>query len=406
MKNCKKTTVLLLIIAVVCSTAVLAMAGCTSEYDIMYVSDTGNVLDSSYNEAIWTAIESYGKETGVKFATISALGQEDKDFQRTIKKCINSYKAKYIVLSSAKFRSILTEEFANKFPTTTFIYFEDTSHSTNNESYNLVDKAWVTNKKAGNYTIKVEHKEYSYPLPANVICLQFDQYELGYAAGYAAAQLGKDIAFFGSSASRPVFNADGYALGKDGTTTINDKTNPIAYETYTTKSMQKYYDGFIAGVSAFAGADVDEYSVQYTIGRQDDSDRNKRAILDKMVQGGIDVVFAAAGEGYNTKLRDICNEKGYQKFIINADIDLTVADDADTKLSHGSILRSYAGGIRYVLKELAKTDGTSAVTKGSLVTLNNTQDGIGWAFLADVSVDMSAITYAAPATLVSATEIK
>ncbi len=406
MKNCKKTLTLLLIIAVVCSTAILALTGCSGEYPIMHVSDTGNALDDNYNEAIWTAIEEYGKKTGTKVATISALGLEDKDFQKTIKKCVKNFKAKYIVLGSAKFRSILTEEFVSQFPSTTFIYFEDTTHSTNNDSYQLVDKQWVTTKKAGNYTVKVEHTVYEYPVAPNVVCLHFDQFELGYAAGYSSAQLGKDIAFFGSSATRPVFNADGYAIGEDGTTTINDKTNPIQYETYTTTSMQNYYDGFVAGVSAYAGANLAEYSVQYSIERTNDSDLNKRNILDKMVANGVDVIFAAAGDSYNQKLKDICNEKDYKKYVINADINLTVAADADTKLSHGSILRDYSGSVNYVLAELSKTDGTSTIAKGTTTTLTHSQSGISWAFLDTVTVNMDGISYVTPTALVTATEVK
>ncbi len=401
MKNWKKTLSLLLIIAVVCSTAIVALAGCTGDYTVIHVSDTGNALDDNYNEAIWNALEDL-KAAGEKVATISALGLEDRDFQKTIKKCVNNYNAKYIVLGSAKFRSILTEEFVSQFPTTTFIYFEDTTHSTNNESYTLVDQQWIDGTD-DSYTIKVKYEEYSYPVAANVICLTFDQYELGYAAGYSAAQLGNDIAFFGSSATRPVYNADGYALGEDGTTVINDDTNPVKYETYTTKSMQKYYEGFVAGVSSYATIDTTKnYSIQYTIERADDSDLNKRTILDKMVANGIDVLFAAAGDSYNQKLRDICNEKDYNKYIINADLNLTVAASSDTKLSHGSILRDYKGATKYILANIAD----NPAWLGTTMTLTHAQDGINWAFGEDITVDMQGITYLAPATTVTVAEVK
>ncbi len=484
MKTFKKTTVLLLVLAIISTTVVVVLAGCTGNYDIIHISDTGNALDGYYNEAIWTSIQEYGANNNMTAATISSLGLETSDFHSTISKCVENYNAKYIVCASPTFREILTSEFCEQYPNTTFIYFETVNHETNNVVFEYED---VTYSEDPDYHFtRVYDSVYSYPVPSNVICIQFDQTDLGYAAGYAAAQMGTQIAFFGSSATRPsnlseyrilVDNlgnpvdrdgnviykkdADGNILyhkdaegnktepmletnpdklvkyrlarGKDDTYLINndessDKYNPVyyTYETYLTEAMEDYFEGFQNGVAAYAiqnGKNISDYTIQYSIERDYitskdpavstidyNSDRNKRAIVDNMIAENttksVDVIFTAAGNSYNSKLKDICNEKSTR--VINADYDLTTSDDTDAHLSNATILRNYNAAIVDVLNNLR--GNTAKYAKGNMYTVSG-NIAVEYAFREyaegkeAVVVNMEGITYNDYAATVTIVEI-
>ncbi len=360
MKTFKKTAVLLLIVAVVATTAIVALAGCTGDYQIIHISSTGNALDASYNEATWKAVEAYSKDNNMTAATISPLGSETADYQRTIKKCVKNYNAKYIVCSSSTFRDVLTADFVKDYPNTTFIYFDDVEH--NNPGFYTVDEI-IQKKtlfKSEEKKVRVYFDDYAITLPDNVIKVRFDQYELGYAAGYTAAQLGKNIAFIGVTGSKPVVeqethvdengNTYAYALGKDGTTLINKDNAMKDYEAQITPAMQDYSAGFEAGVRAYAGTDT-SYTIKSSINRTDDSDKGKRDIIENWVDNqGVDVIVGAAGNSYNSKLKDICIEKDVA--FVNCDYDLTIGDEGE--LSDASVVRNYSAAIKVILENIAE----------------------------------------------------
>ncbi len=400
MKSWKKTTILLLVVALVCSTALIMLAGCSGSYNIMFISNKGNVLDDDYNEVLWNTIRDYGEKTDVAVATMSPLGQETKDFQNTLKKCADNYNAKFIVCASATFRDVLTPDFVSKYPSTTFICFDDVDHTS--QGYYTKDEMIEKGSlfKSEVKKVRVYMDDFDKSIPSNVIYARFDLEEIGYAAGYSAAQLGNKIGFLGASNFLPAIETTShvdelgneyvYALGNDGTTTITDD-NPVKYNVGVTDAIEDYYEGFVEGVKAYAGANFAQYTIVSSCAREDDSDLAKRDLVTKWVNDqGINVIVGAAGNSYNEKLNDMCATFDTPVKFVNCDYNLTVKSESREAESTASVVRNYEDATIYLINNVEKYEntndfaeiGSSIGVKTAIVyactndTFNGAQNGI------------------------------
>lgn len=80
------------IISVLCAAAMLlSLCACSKreKYDVVFITDVGDIYDRSYNSAVWDGVRSYVADYGVNCKYYRPSQRGTKYFSKAIKKAIN-----------------------------------------------------------------------------------------------------------------------------------------------------------------------------------------------------------------------------------------------------------------------------------------------------------------------------
>lgn len=161
-------------------TSVFVFAGCTKtedlRYDIVMITDGGDIHDGGSNESAWNGITEYAEESGLKAAYYNPVVNESKDLFLS-SEVVDKYVAiavdkgaKFIVLPGKDF-AVPTFEVAPSYPDVNFILLD---------SFPMSSDDTVT-------------------LVPNVMSVNFDALQSGFLAGYTAVINGHTkLGYFGS----------------------------------------------------------------------------------------------------------------------------------------------------------------------------------------------------------------
>ncbi|MFI3252311.1 MAG: BMP family ABC transporter substrate-binding protein [bacterium] len=165
----------------------LAATGCDStEYTVALVTDKGTINDGSFNEGSWNGILNYCKENEVTYNYYQPADATDQDRWNSVQLAVRGG-AEIVVLPGYLFESIICNA-SQTYPDTNFL---------------LLDGSYKNDSTFG--AVYDETKDYS-----NVYCVNYQEEQAGYLAGYAAVMDGNRSLGFMGGVEMPAVTRFGY----------------------------------------------------------------------------------------------------------------------------------------------------------------------------------------------------
>ena len=217
----KVISVLLAVVLIV--GCVFALAGCgkktDGKFDLVMITDGGTVSDKAYNQSAWNGVKSYGDENKMTYRYYQPKVEEGEELTTdTIKNYIDlavKDGAKYIVLPGEAF-AVAAYEIAPTYKDVNFVLVDATPHSQDDK------------------TLRMQQ---------NVMCINFNNLQAGFLAGYSSVIDGKTkLGYIGSvnSQSSPDYGA-GFVQGASFAADELQKPVTLDYAEYDNPKLNYDY---------------------------------------------------------------------------------------------------------------------------------------------------------------------
>ena len=208
-------------------------------YELAFVTDVGQLKDSSFNQFTWNGVKHYASENGLSYKYYQpANGNEATDADRYDSMSSAAEAGAKVVVAAGFLQATALQQAAVAYPDTMFVFVD----------------GWALEDEAGNAL-------------ENVAAVVYQEEQAGYLAGYAVVMDG--------------FTKLGFSGGGGG-------TNPACI---------RYGYGFVQGADAAAevkGVDVEmKYSWEY--GSSYSASPDLQAMLNGWYQAGTEVIFECGG---------------------------------------------------------------------------------------------------------------
>lgn len=248
----------------------LVLTGCTSEtYTVALVTDKGTINDGSFNEGAWNGILDYCNENSVSHKYYQPADATDADRWNSVQLAAKGG-AEIVVLPGYLFETIICDA-SQSYPEIKFL---------------LLDGSYENDKSYGE--TYDSSKDYS-----NVYCVNYQEEQAGYLAGYAAIQNGARSLGFMGGVEMPAVVRFGYGYLQGAERAAKDLD--LATDSITMR--YNYVGDFVAT--------PESNSLMKTWFSASDA---------------TDVVFSCGG-GIWTSVKDAIVENGYKGQMIGVDVD-------------------------------------------------------------------------------------
>lgn len=255
-------------------------------YKVAFVTDIGQLKDSSFNQFTWNGVKGYAYNNGISYKYYQpANGNEATDADRVDAMQSAVDNGAEVVVAAGFLQASALQEVAIANPDVMFLFVD----------------GWTLTDADGN------------PLP-NVAAVVFQEEQAGYLAGYAVVMEG--------------FTKLGFSGGGGG-------TNPACI---------RYGYGFVQGAEAAAnekGVDVEmKYSWEY--GASYSASPDLQAMLNGWYQAGTEVVFECGGSMFQSAAAAAAANDAY---VVGVDTDQSGLSDTVVT----SAMKDLAGSVEDVL---------------------------------------------------------
>ncbi len=300
----------------------LAATGCDStEYKVALVTDKGTINDGSFNEGSWNGIVEYCEENDIAHKYYQPADATDADRWNSVQLAVKGG-AEVVVLPGYLFESISSDA-SQTYPDVKFL---------------LLDASYENDSTFGD--IYDSSKDYS-----NMYCVNYQEEQAGYLAGYAAVKDGARSLGFMGGVEMPAVVRFGYGYVQGAEKAASD----LGLGADSITMRYNYIGDFVAN------QDSDNLMTSWF-----GADSNP-----------VDVVFSCGG-GIWTSVKDAIVANGYKGKMIGVDVDQN-ADGAYTKdgVAGNFVLTSATKGLTDTVVTVLGTyfDGEWDSLSGKIETL-------------------------------------
>lgn len=241
----KIISVLIAVILVCCS--IFAFSGCSknknASFDVVLITDGQTITDNSYNQSAWNGVKTFAEENNMTYRyyqpNMNDDGNLDIEIIRNYIDMAVSNGAKYIVLPGEDF-AVSAYEIAPSYKDVNFLLVDAFPHS---------------------------QDDISLRMQSNVMCVNFDELQAGFLAGYATVIDGyTKLGYLGSVASQ---TSGDYGAGfAQGAAYAADQTGTpvyLNYANYDSANLKYDYSFTIKAVYEDIPNEKDSKETYYTV---------------------------------------------------------------------------------------------------------------------------------------------
>ena len=303
-------------IALVVLMALPVFAACSNNetYEIVLVTDVGNIDDKSFNEGAWNGVKEYAEANGISYNYYRPSEDTTAARVETIATAVEKG-AKVVVCPGFLFEEAIyqvqdMEQYAN----VQFLLLDGEPHDA----------------------------DYNYKTGANVHCILYQEEQAGFFAGYAAVMDGyRSLGFLGGMA---------------------------------VPAVQRFGYGFVQGCDAAAealGLNANDVTIKYWYSGVFSANDDIKTKMSGWYTEGVEVVFACGGGIYLSAVQAATEANGK---VIGVDVD----QSSESELIITSAMKGLTDSVKIALTDLYANEGKCPEDQaGKTATLGAAQNCVG-----------------------------